>query len=118
MVRRKEARMAVKRVTKKQRYWLAHLASWSKTQESLGGYAKRCGLKAQTFYAAKGRLTTLGLWSVDGAGVEEPRFVRVQVPAGTRAPSTCQIHLANGTRVEVPIDDGGLAALLRTVASL
>jgi len=60
----------------------------------------------------------LGLWTSDGAGLDEPRFVRVQVPAGTRAPSTCQIHLANGTRVDVPIDDGGLAAVLRTVAAL
>ena len=110
--------MAVKRVTKKQRYWLTHLASWSKTQETLGGYAKRCGLKAQTFYAAKGRLMALGLWTPDGAGVEEPRFVRVQVPAGTRAPSTCQIHLPNGARVDVPVGDGGLESVLRTVAAL
>ena len=110
--------MTVKRLTKKQRYWLTHLDSWSKSQESLSRYAKRCGLKAQTLYTAKGRLMALGLWTADGAGVDEPRFVRLQVPAGTRAPSTCQIHLPNGVRVDVPVGDGGLESVLRTVAAL
>ena len=110
--------MAVKRVTKKQRYWLAHLASWSKTQETLSGYAKRCGLNPQTLYTAKGRLVALGLWTVDGVGVDESRFVRLQIPAQTHPPSTCQVHLPNGARVEVPIVDGGLESVLRTVAAL
>ncbi len=110
--------MADKQLTNKQRYWLEHLQSWSRTPESLSEYAKRCGLKAQTLYVAKGRLIALGLWTAQGAGSEERRFVRVQVPAGTRTPSTCQVHFANGARVDVPVDDGGLATVLRTVAAL
>lgn len=110
--------MSMKRLTKKQRYWLTHLASWSKTPETLSGYAKRCGLNPQTLYTAKGRLVALGLWTLDGVAVDEPRFVRLPVHAQTRAPSTCQVHLANGARVEVAVGEGGLESLLRTVAAL
>jgi hypothetical protein len=110
--------MADKQLTNKQRYWLEHLQSWSQTSESLSSYAKRCGLKAQTLYTSKGRLVALGLWPAGEAPPQGPRFVRVNVPGGTRAPVSCQVHLPNGVRVDVPVGDAQLASVLRTAAAL
>lgn len=112
--------MAERRLTKKQQYWLGHLESWSKTPESLSVYARRCGLNAQTLYVAKGRLIAQGAWPVraDGDRSGAKRFVRVDVPAGTRSPATCLVHLPNGTRIELSLATGGLDAVLRSVAAL
>ena len=112
--------MAQKRLTKKQQDWLGHLESWAKTPQSLSAYAKRCGFKAQTLYAAKGRLVAQGLWPAraDDDGAVAKRFVRVGVPAGTRSAATCQVHLPNGARVELSLGHSGLDAVLRSVAAL
>ena len=112
--------MAEKRLTKKQQYWLGHLESWSKTPQSLSAYAKRCGLNAQTLYVAKGRLVAQGLWPAgadEGTAVAK-RFVRIDVPAGTRSGATCQVHLPNGARVELSLAQTGLDAVLRSAAAL
>ena len=110
--------MAEQRLTKKQKYWVKHLDCWSHTGESLSGYASRCGLKSQTLYAAKGRLIARGLWTASGMAPQEPRFVRVEVPAVRHVPRTCQVHLPNGARVEVTVGDEGLESVLRSVAAL
>ena len=112
--------MADRRLTKKQQYWLGHLESWSKTPQSLRAYATRCALNAQTFYVARGRLISQGLWPArPGAQARgAKRFVRIAVPAGTRAPAMCQVHLPNGARVELSLDANGLDAVLRSVAAL
>ena len=112
--------LADKRLTKKQQYWLDHLESWSRTPQSLSAYAKRCALNAQTLYAAKGRLVSQGLWPARPGAQEQgaKRFVRIDVPAGTRAPAMCQVHLPNGARVELAVDANGFDAVLRSVAAL
>ena len=113
--------MAERRLTKKQRYWLGHLESWSKTPQSLSVYARRCGLNAQTLYVAKGRLVAQGLWPAQAgaANTGATRFVRIDIPEGTRSSAaTCQVHLPNGARVEVSLASGGLDAVLRSAAAL
>ena len=113
--------MTQKRLTKRQRYWLEHFRACAASQEALSVYAKRCGLNAQTMYAAKSRLKGLGLGLSDDQGggtTQPPRFVHVKMRASGSASGQCQVYFANGARVEISLRDTPLESVLRSVAAL
>ena len=111
--------MTQKRLTKRQRYWLEHFRACANSKEALSVYAKRCGLNAQTMYAAKSRLKGLGLRDDEGGGsTQAPRFVRVKMRAAECSSGHCQVHFPNGARVEIALRDTALESVLRSVASL
>lgn len=111
--------MTQKRLTNKQRYWLEHFRACAASHEALSVYAKRCGLNAQTMYAAKSRLKGLELGDDEGVSTtQSQRFVRVQMRAAPSMPEHCQVHFPNGTRVEIALSDTALDRVLRSVASL
>ena len=111
--------MTQKRLTKRQRYWLEHFRACANSKEALSVYAKRCGLNAQTMYAAKSRLKGLQLRDDEGGGTTQPpRFVRVKMRASESTSGQCQVYFPNGTRVEVSLRETPLESVLRSVASL
>jgi hypothetical protein len=111
--------MNEKRLTKAQRRWLVRLREWSQSGETLSGYAKRRGLITQTLYTAKGRMVAQGLWPESARAEARPaEFVRINVGAREPAPSQCQVHFPNGTRVEIAVPSSGLESVLRAVAAL
>ena len=111
--------MTQKRLTNRQRYWLEHFRACAASQEALSVYAKRCGLNAQTMYAAKNRLKALQLGDDEGgASTQPPKFVRVKMGASGCASGQCQVYLPNGARVELSLRDTPLESVLRSVAAL
>jgi hypothetical protein len=111
--------MTQKQLTKKQRYWLEHFRACAASREALSVYAKRCGLNAQTMYAAKSRLKGLELRDDEGGSItQSPQFVRVKMRASGSASGQCQVYFANGARVDVSLRDTPLESVLRFVAAL
>jgi len=108
-------------VTKKQRFWLDHLAAWGRGDQNLAGYAASHDLDRQRLYNWKTRLRKLGLLDVPAKepssrdrspvgmqGRRSPvgdkktpvRFSRVHLAGGEGQGPTFRIRFPNGVILE------------------
>ena len=91
-----------KDLSERQRYWLKHLRTAERKGEALSAYAKRLGLSESSLYESKSRLRACGVLA---PGPQQrrgsaPEFVRVEVPAATRAPASLRVRLTSGALLE------------------
>jgi hypothetical protein len=107
----------------KARLWLPRLQEAAAAKESLVNYTRRHGLKPGEAYRWKKELRREGRWPAHASRAakanrpkkspttEPPRFARVRIasnqPTIVTAPLSLRLHLANGRRAELVLNDEG-----------
>ena len=101
--------------------WLQRLQEAAASKESLVDYTRRHGLKPGEAYRWKQELRREGRWPAHGSSASRgtrslkgpktaaPRFARVRIaskpPAEPMPPLSLRLHLANGRRAELVLND-------------
>jgi transposase len=104
----------------KQRHWLDLIRLWQQSKLSVRAFCRRHRLSEPSFYCWRRTLRQRGLIGqqpADVAKTESPAFVQVSVTAGTAAPRSIDVVLANGRRLRVRpgFDVNTLRQLLRVL---
>lgn len=105
-----------KDLTKRQRFWLAHVRATVSSGESLQQYAKRHRLSLGALYNAKSVLKRSGLLRVISrpSAASVPAFVPVRIEPKTDEPIGCRLHHAQWQlEMERLPDPQWLLALMR-----
>ena len=84
-------------ITKRQRYWLNHIKAADASDGSLVEYAAVHKLKVKDLYQWKTVLARRGFLP---SKTSEPAFVAVSPTVPTALPSSCNIMLPNGVRLQ------------------
>ncbi len=104
-----------KDLTKRQRFWLAHVRAAAGSGESLQQYAKRHRLSLGALYNAKSVLKRSGLLSVISQPIAASAFVPVRIKAKTDEPIRCRLqHAQWQLEMERLPDPQWLLALMRS----
>ena len=107
---------ARQKLTRRQRYWLAHIQSCETSGKSIAEYAAEQGFTARAMYAGKKTLVKKGVLPRTRPG----RFQRAKVFSPPVVGSDWRIQLPNGVLVVFSgtVDTGTLAAVLSTAADI
>ncbi len=90
--------MKVAQLTHTQQYWRKHVIAALQSSSTLQCYANQQGIKVQTLYDWKYRLTKIG--ALDNEQPAPIAFQKVQITSSDC--SNCTINLPNGITVEWP----------------
>jgi hypothetical protein len=120
VTKRKEPRGSRRsQLSERQGYWLEHLRACGASGESIKSYAKRQGLSVHGLYAARKRLSQLGIQASTSSG-SSVSFARVSAEVNPMQGSCWRVRFPNGTVVEWDVAPKGeqLESLLKSIVQL